>query len=310
MRCRSVAIAIALLAARPAPAAADDALDHALAARLIVLGEHHYRAGEYYRAISAYEELALFGDAPVQLAATVRIAMSYHHGRQFADAVAAYDAAIVLARDPELAAALRIQRAIARAERTFDEPGADALDAIAAELEPVTSSSRRPLALYELARLQALHGDRERARATAATLATSCITPAPACDLQPALARALARPQPARRSPWLGVAMSAVIPGAGSLYGGHAADGLYYFALTALPALGAWDVYDDAHAFGHQRVAFYALGAVAAIFYSSGLLSAYIDVARHDEIQALDARRALWRDTDAPLPLETYAPAN
>src|SRR6476646_6009199 len=62
---------------------ASDAVDRRLTERLIRLADHHYRAGEYYRAISAYEEIALFtGDDAVKLAAAIRIAMSYHHGHQ------------------------------------------------------------------------------------------------------------------------------------------------------------------------------------------------------------------------------------
>src|SRR5512140_145775 len=107
------------------PVAADP-VDRRLAERLTQLAEHHYHAGEYYRAISAYEELALFaGDDATRLYAAVRIAMSYHHGHQLDDALPAYRTALALAHDGAAAQALRIQLALARVERSFDEPGAE-----------------------------------------------------------------------------------------------------------------------------------------------------------------------------------------
>src|SRR5262245_11376985 len=120
MACRElVAIAVLLAAGRAVagepPAepderdARDQHIDHRLAERLARLAEHHYRNGEYYRAISAYEELALFAsDDATRLRAAIRIAMSYHRGRQLDDALAAYGAALALAGDADVAQALRI----------------------------------------------------------------------------------------------------------------------------------------------------------------------------------------------------------
>jgi hypothetical protein len=182
MRCRELALAATLVAVI-APRATADPTE----ARLIKLADYHYRAGHWYRAIGAYEELALFAtDDAIRIPAAVRIAMSYAHGHQLADAVTAYDAALRLTHDPALDHALRIQRALARAERTFDEPGAEALDAIAAELVPLTADGapRRTLALYELARIEALGNDLDRARTTSAVLATACTVPAPPCALR------------------------------------------------------------------------------------------------------------------------------
>jgi hypothetical protein len=290
---------------------APDAIDRRLAGRLVKLAEHHYRAGEYYRAISAYEELALFSrDDAVRIAAAIRIAMSYHHGRQLGDALGAYRTALALARDPDLAQGLRIQRAVARAERGLDEPGAEAFDAIAAELVPsTTAGGYRTHGLYQLARIEALAGQRGAADQTDRALRAACLLPTEACRLEPVLARALARPAVGRRSPWLGLGMSLVVPGAGSVYGGHLVDGLYYFAFTTLSGLGALDVHDGARAWTDQKAAFYGLAALAAIFYAGSALQGYVAVARHNEIAELDARRALWRDTDLPLPLDSVAPA-
>ncbi|HEY0193531.1 MAG TPA: hypothetical protein VGC42_20580 [Kofleriaceae bacterium] len=288
----------------------DAAVDHRLRERLTRLAERHYAAGEYYRAISAYEELAVFGDAAMARFAAIRIAMSYHHGHQLDDAVAAYRRALALAGEPGTAQALRIQLALARAERSLDQPGADALDAITAELAPsAATGSQRARALGELARLDGLAGHRDAARRAAAALATACLTPAPGCDLAPRLAAALAAPPAARRAPWLGLAMSLVVPGAGSVYGGRPVDGIYGFALTTLSGLGAWDVYDGHRRLADQRAAFFALAALGAVFYTGGALQGYVAVARHNQLAELDARRALWDATATPLPLDTTPPA-
>jgi hypothetical protein len=306
------ALAAALLGAGQARAddAAGDAerIDRRLAERLTRLAERHYRAGEYYRAISAYEELALFaGDDRTRLYAAVRIAMSYHHGRQLDDALGAYRSALTLAGG-DTAQALRIQLAVARVERGLDAPGSEALDAIAAELGPSTTGGQyRQLALYQVARIEALAGRRDAARKTAGALRAACLPLASGCSAEPRLLAALGRPPATRRSPWLGVALSMVVPGAGSVYGGHLVDGLYSFALTTLSGLGALDVYDGDRGWGDQKAAFYGLAALAAIFYAGGAVQGYVSVARHNAIAELDARHALWRDTELPLPLEDAA---
>src|SRR5688500_15501209 len=130
MTCREIVIIAVLLGSRVANAddsvaggardaanAADAAVDRRLTERLTRLAAHHYRTGAYYRAISAYEELALFATDPaMRLGAAIRIAMSYHHGRQLDAALSAYRAALVLA-PADIAQALRIQLALARVER-------------------------------------------------------------------------------------------------------------------------------------------------------------------------------------------------
>jgi hypothetical protein len=251
-----------------------------------------------YRAITDYEELALFArDDATRRFAAIRIATSYHRARQFPDAIAKYQAALTVVGDDPSAQALRIQLALARAERSLDEPGAEALDSIVAELEPSTRGGTYKLAaLYQLARIELLAGHRDDAARTAALVTDD--------RLAPILARALAKPPPGHRYPWLGVAMSLAVPGAGSVYGGHTVDGIYYFALTTLSGLGAWDVYDDAHRFGGQKATFYVLGALAVIFYAGSVVQGYVSVARYNAMSDADHRRALWRDTDQPLPLE------
>jgi tetratricopeptide (TPR) repeat protein len=304
MLCRDALLVIALVATR---AHADDSeIDQHLAQRLASLAEHHYRAGEYYRAITDYEELALFAtDDTARAHSLIRIAMSYHRAHQLHDATSAYRVALAATHDPALAQALRIQLALARAERTFDEPGAEALDVIVAELAPsATSGTYRELALYDLARIQALAGQRDAARASDRALTAACLEPSPSCRLEPILARALAVPAAPRRAPWLGVALSAIVPGAGSVYGGHLVDGLYYFGLTTLSGLGAWNVHDPSRSWTDQKATFYGLTTLAAIFYVSNVLSGYISVARHNMVIEHDDRLRLWSATDQPLPLE------
>src|SRR5262245_46524508 len=305
--------AVAMTTLNAGRAATDDigdatapALDRRLAERLTRLAEHHYRAGQYYRAISAYEELALFADDDAtRRYAAIRIAMSYHRGHQLDDALAAYRAALGLARDGDAAQALRIQLALARVERSFDQPGGEALDAIAAELAPsTTGGGYRALALFQLARIEGLAGRRDTARTTAAALRAACLPPTMGCSAAPMLLRALDRPPAARRSPWLGVALSLVVPGAGSVYGGNLVDGLYYFGLTTLSGLGALDVHEGDRRWTDQRATFYGLAALAAIFYAGGAVQGYVSVARHNALVELDARHALWQATDLPLPLE------
>jgi len=315
MACREL-LAIAVLLGSSRAIADDtapgvDPVDHRLTERLTRLAEHHYRAGAYYRAISAYEELALFtADDATRRYAAIRIAMSYHHGHQLDDALPAYRAALALTHDGDIAQALRIQVALARVERSFDEPGAEAFDAIAAELAPSTAAGGyRALALVQLARIEGLAGRRDAARQAAGELRAACLSPAMGCDLAPVLARVLDRPPAARRSPWLGVALSLVVPGSGSVYGGHLVDGLYYFAFTTLAGLAAIDVYDTDRTWTDQKATFYGLTALAALFYAGSAVQGYVSVARHDAISELEARRALWRDTELPLPLDAVTPA-
>jgi tetratricopeptide (TPR) repeat protein len=300
-------LVVAVLVTSLQPVVADDVvpggaldgdLDAQLTARAARLAEHHYRAGSYYRAITYYEELAVLATDPaLRELAAIRIATSYHHGRQLADAVERYDRALALVGDPDRAQALRIQRALARAERTFDEPGVEALDVVAAELQPTTTGgAHHVLAQYTLARVQLLAGRTAAAQITAGKLRGSA--------LEPALSRALARASPARRSPWLGLTLSAIVPGAGSVYGGHLVDGLYYFGLTTLAGLGAWEVHASDRRWTDQPVTFYGLATLAAVFYAGSLVQGYVSVARGNQVRALEHRRALWRTTDQPLPLD------
>jgi hypothetical protein len=93
------------------------------------------------------------------------------------------------------------------------------------------------------------------------------------------------------------------------VYGGHLVDGLYYFAFTTLAGLAAIDVYDTDRTWTDQKATFYGLTALTAIFYAGSAVQGYVSVARHDAISELEARRALWRDTDLPLPLDAATPA-
>jgi hypothetical protein len=299
IRYRDALLAIAALLAVAGDARADAAGD----ATRLELADYFYTHRQYYRAIGAYEELRLFTADPALAArAGVRIALSYHHGRQVDDAVAAYDRVLAAGLDPDTAGLVRIARALARvdpdtASRT---PLADAI----ADLAPLARAGGAgdpPLATYHLARLRLAGADPTAAR----TLVGRCRErPDPACRLVPRLETALALPGPRRRIPLLAAALSAVAPGLGSLYNGHRVDGIYYFALTAGAAFVAWDVHDPAAGATDQKTSFYLMSSIAAVFYLSSIVQGWLGTKRFNELEALAHRRAVLRATDVPLPLD------
>ena len=300
--CRSVIVIAALLATAAAPARADDD-------RLERLGEHYYGRGMYYRAIGAFEELALFSEDPaLRRYARLRIAMAYQRGGQHGDAVAAYDE---LLADPALvdpeAGWVRIQRALARGDRALDDPRGEPADVIAAELAPLAAGDApyATLAGYHVARLRLLAGDRRGARGARDEVARRCAArPVDDCAVLARLDAALAARGPRRRSPALALTMSAVVPGLGSVYSGNTVDGLYYAGLTSLFALGAWDVHDRDRAFGDQKVSFYVLGTAAIVTYGANLAQAWFGARRFNLVEDLRFRARVIRDSALPLPLD------
>jgi hypothetical protein len=307
IRFRELALSAAVVAiAAPAaaePVAGDD--------RALVLGEHFYEAGQFYRAVGAFEELALFtGDRELAAYARLRIAMAFQRGQQHADAVAAYDrwlAELPLAGSlAPLAPWVRIQRALARAGAAEDRDRRR-LDDVVAELAPLaaTDGDHRATAAYHLARLQLLDGQRAGARRTVADATARCRTrPIEDCDALARVARAAAAPGPRRRSPALGVALSAIAPGAGSFYSGHAVDGLYYLGLTSASVLGMVDVHDGDRGLGDQKVTFYVLGTLAVATYTASLVQAYFGARRFNLAEDLRWRRRAVAATEGPLPLD------
>jgi hypothetical protein len=302
---RSLSLAAGLAALLCASTArADDA-------RLWRLGEHFYDAGQYYRAIGAFEELALFSDdAELVGRARLRIAMSYHHGLQIDQAVAAYDALLTgpLARDDERAGWVRLLRVLVRSEGVWRELRLVPVDDLRADLAPLEGhegAAYQVQAGYHLARFELARGDRGAARAVLARSEARCqARPVADCAVLARLAGPLAWAPPDERSPALGLALSLLVPGAGSLYAGSSFDALYYFGLTAGTGLLAWDVYAEERGAADQKTSFYVLAGVAATFYLSSAVQGWMGVARQNEVDAYEHRRRVLRATELPLPLE------
>jgi hypothetical protein len=301
-----VLLVLALVAALPARAGAQSAA--ADEARVRRLADHFYAGDQLYRAIGAYEELALFATDPAVAGyARLRIAMAYQRGEQYGDAVAAYDQWLLGADGRgELAGWVRIQRALARAEAA-GEAGRRSIDDIVAELAPLAGIDGpfRANAAYHLARLQVLDGHADAARRTLADGRKRCAArPVDDCGALARVERAAAGSRPRRRSPALAVALSALVPGGGSFYASHPVDGVYYLALTAGGALGALDVHDRHRSLGDQKTTFYLLGSLAAVTYAASLVQGYLGARRFNMVEALRWRRRVIAQTERPLPLD------
>lgn len=298
IRCREVLIVAALLLGGVAHG---DERDE----RLLRLGEHFYTAGHYYRAVGVFEELTLFTtDPPLAIHGRLRIAQSYHHGQQVDEAVAAYDDLLRQPLDADTASYVRLLRAIVRAD-------AVPLSDLTAELEPLAAAGGpvEPLALYHLARLRLASGDRKGAGAAGLRAHASCrARPVDDCAALEKLAAPLQWSGPRHRSPALGLALSAIVPGLGAAYAGHWFDAGYYLLLSVGPGLMAWDVWDGDRGTGDQVTSFYVLAAVAATFYTANVAQGWFGAARFNDIERWQYRRRLLRATDWPLPLEDHAP--
>ena len=147
-RCRSALVAAAVIAgmgvgmahAQPALTLDDQELGRHLA-----LADHFYRREQFYRAIGVLEELRLFAPTgELRSWAGLRIALAYHHGAQYPDAIAAYDAALADATlGDDVRGLVLMQRALARAEEDVASPGRLVRSDLLAELEPLAASTWR-----------------------------------------------------------------------------------------------------------------------------------------------------------------------
>lgn len=300
IRFRDVVAAIAALAST---AHADPAAD----ATRLRLADHFYARGEYYRAVGAYEELQLFtSDPALDARAAIRIALAFHHGHQIAEAVAAYDRALAGDLDGETAGLIRISRAVVRADPDAPDLQRAPLADLIGELAPLArmAAGYQPLATYQLARLTLADGDRTAARTLRERTARRCAAVQPACAALPRLDAALALPPARVRTPAVAAALSAVVPGLGSVYNGHRVDALYYFALTAGAALVAWDIHDPSASLGDQKTSFYLMSSLAAVFYTSSIVQGWLGTKRFNEVERLVYRRRVLRATEVPLPFE------
>jgi len=303
---------LALAAAQPARAdPSDPAPEHD--GYLLRLGEHFYGTGQYYRAIGTFEELRFVtGDDALIRHADLRIAMSYHHGLQVRAAAAAYDHLLASRRLGGAAAGyVRLLRSLIRVEGTWRAAEIVPLPDLAAELAPLEGHDGAPyqiLATYHLARLRLAGGDRAEARAAYERGLARCkARPVDDCAALARIGSALSSPGPRRRSPYVGLALSTVVPGLGSLYSGHSFDAVYYFGLTVGAGLMAWDIHEPQRGFGDQRISFYVLSSLAATFYISSVAQGWFGALRFNEAEAFEHRRGVLRTTELPLPLEDGA---
>jgi hypothetical protein len=286
-------------------------------AHLLRLGEHFYAAGQFYRAVGTFEELALFtSSARTRVHAQLRVGQSYHHGAQIDQAVAAYDVVLAqLGTDAafvDLRGYVHLLRVLVRADGVWRGVVSMPLADLAAEIEPLTHDDGRAyqvLAGFHLARLRLADGDQDGARAAYdATTRTCRARPVDDCAAVARLAGPLAAPGPRRKIPALGIALSAVVPGLGSFYSGSYFDAAYYFGLTVGSGLMALDVYDGDARLGDQQVSFYALTALAVTFYAASVTQGWLGAVRYNEVQKYEHRRHVLEETEVPLPLEGGLP--
>jgi tetratricopeptide (TPR) repeat protein len=246
MRRRTVAaltaalLAAGLIAGGPAGAGAQDRP----AARTLVVGEAQvwslaealFSDGEYYRAVTEYKRLlSYFPGGPREPAAQERIAE-----------------ALLLGGEPR-----------------------QALDHIAARLERAPESERdRWRVLQAIGRLD-LDKDRpyplRRADIAQALADLKTVSPAyPAGADIAGFVRALeAPPELPRKSPALAGTLSAVLPGAGSLYVGRPAEAALSFFVNALLIAGTVTAFQE-----HQGGLGVGLGVLALAFYGGNVYAA------------------------------------
>jgi hypothetical protein len=319
-RCRNALVAAVVIAgmgvAQAQPALT---LDERELGRHLALADHFYRREQFYRAIGVLEELRLFApSAELRSWAGLRIALAYHHGAQYPDAIAAYDAALgdaALGQRPvtgeraalgeDVRGLVLVQRALARAEEDVAAPGRLVPGDLVAELEPLATSPTTAgfHAAFLQARVATLAGDRTVMRRAAAAARAGCERAA-ACPRVDELEALMGAPLPRHRSPLLGVTLSLVVPGLGSVYSHHHVDGLYYGGITALAALGAYSAYDRDRDLGDQRAAFWGLATTAGLFYLSGLVHAHGAARRFNAVERQRWQVRVWRGSSSPLPLD------
>ena len=300
--------AAAPAAARESPPAAELAPSDA---RLKRLGEHFFASAQYYRAVGAFEELALFTRDPgVARQARLGVALSFHRGLQIDEAVRAYDQLVAdRGLDAGTTGWLRLLRVLARIEGSWRALRLVPPEDLLAELSPLEGHEGAPyqiVAGYHLSRLHLVLGDHPRAREVLARSQSRCRARDHAgragCAPLEALAQPLAWTTPDRGSPLAGALLSAVVPGLGALYARRPFDALYYFLLTTGSGLLAWDVHEPGRGPGAQKASFYVLSGIAATFYLSSVVQGWLGVERSNEVAEYERRQRILRATERPLP--------
>lgn len=273
------------------------------------LAEHFYGNQMFYRAVGAYEEVSLFSRRPcLSLRARLYSAMAYHHGEQYRRAVSVYDDVLgQFELDEELGGMVRLQRSMALADRQL-HTGDTVSYELAGELEPLTrhrGSAYQPVAQYQLVRTLMLDDRRREAQDELTRLESNCEGSGnDICMDIDQLQQAMSVPVPGRKSPIVGAALSAVIPGAGSVYSQHYVDGMYYLGLVGLGGWVSAELYDRGRGFGDQPMSFYVVGTVTTLFYLSNVVQGAIGVWRYNNVAGGEYHRRIVEETAVGLPLD------
>ncbi len=271
---------------------------------------YFYDHGMYFRAIGAYEEVALFSrTTSEEVHARLRIAMAYHNGHQFKRAAKEYLAILSNYNlSDDLAGMIRLQRILALTSLEQRLPADQQLGTLRGQLKPLTlhaNAAYQIPANYQLVRLNLLYGDRDKAQDQFEALRKLCDGSAnPTCLNLRDLDDSVSRPPPSLKSPVLGAALSTVVPGAGSLYAGHYIDALYYLGMTGLGTWVSAELYDRGSSFSHQGAAFYTVGSLTALVYLANVVQGYLGIQRDNAVADYNYRQEVVSKTATKLPLD------
>lgn len=223
---------------------------------------HLYRKGEYYRAVTEYKRLLhFFPESPRAGEAQLQIGRSYMAGGLTAEAVAYWREG--LERGTSVAASLnryRILYGISLLDHKRTDPYRLRLGHIQAAIDVLEDVEARD---EESSRVQDFVQDWK-------TL-----------------------PEPDTKSPWLAGTMSAVVPGAGSLYSGRRMEALYAFFLTSLFYLATVDAVNSDNVPLTGVFGFFTLA-----FYGGNIYAAVNSTHKHNDRLHADALTGLRRQHD------------
>lgn len=271
---------------------------------LLRLGDHLLAREMQYRAIGVYEELAWStNDDAMRKTARLRVALAYHAGGRYEDAIKAYDETLRLQLDAEMQRLVLVQLFVAQFGHYVEHNADDAIGDVRAQLAPLTQTPGPvgELARYHDARME-LFQEPDRF-ANVRTPAACADRHDPVCEGFRRLDATSHLNRPSLRSPWVASLLSLIVPGLGSAYSGHYVDGLYYFLLTVGSAALALNVLDTGADWHSQKAAVYVLGTLAIATYVASLFGASLGAQRHNAIARYKHRRGVLERTPEVLPL-------
>ncbi len=225
---------------------------------------HLYRSGEYYRAVTEYKRLLhFFPKSERTEKVSLQIGRSYMAGGKSDEAVAHWQA-------------------------YSDDQLSDSL----------TGNSYR--ILYGISLLDLDRSSPYRLRSDSISSAMTVLSDVDAGDPDGQLVQDFVRdwenlPEPETKSPWLAGSMSAVIPGAGSLYTGRRMEALYAFFLTSLFWIATVDAVNNEDApltglFGFFTLTFYGGNIYTAI----NSAHKYNDRLQSESLLQLRKKHGIW----------------